>query len=278
MLSEEILKTEYIDNGLTRKELAEKYQVKEKNIKNALIKYNIKRIIKNKFTEEEELRIVEEYKLETISSLAKKYKVTNLVINRILVKYGKEIVFKRPRKNLSGKRYHDLLVIEPSRSRDGLWYWLCKCDCGKTCEIVTARLLNGNTKSCGCRNNKTCDQHHSWTGYKEISGRYWYSLQNGAKNRNLCFDITKEYAWELFIKQNRKCFYTKIDLIMQPGDNKRVNLDDNHASLDRIDSSKGYIEGNVVWVHKNINTMKLDMSHKEFVEWCSLVYKGSLNG
>lgn len=43
------------------------------------------------------------------------------------------------------------------------------------------------------------------------------------------------------------------------------------ASLDRIDSSKGYIEGNVQWVHKRINKMKLDDSDTEFIEWCRLI-------
>ena len=37
------------------------------------------------------------------------------------------------------------------------------------------------------------------------------------------------------------------------------------ASLDRIDSSKGYIKGNVQWVHKNINYMKQEMTNEEFL-------------
>lgn len=28
--------------------------------------------------------------------------------------------------------------------------WLCKCDCGKTSTLKTARLTGGHTKSCGC--------------------------------------------------------------------------------------------------------------------------------
>ena len=43
------------------------------------------------------------------------------------------------------------------------------------------------------------------------------------------------------------------------------------ASLDRIDSSKGYIEGNVQWVHKDINKIKTDMSDNKFIEWCKLI-------
>jgi len=29
--------------------------------------------------------------------------------------------------------------------------WICKCDCGGETEVVTSKLRNGHTKSCGCR-------------------------------------------------------------------------------------------------------------------------------
>jgi hypothetical protein len=41
--------------------------------------------------------------------------------------------------------------------------------------------------------------------------------------------------------------------------------------LDRVDSSKGYIEGNVQWVHKTINLMKQSFNQKEFIHFCKLV-------
>jgi hypothetical protein len=40
------------------------------------------------------------------------------------------------------------------------------------------------------------------------------------------------------------------------------------ASLDRIDSTLGYVTGNVQWVHKSVNHMKSDTPEEEFVEWC----------
>lgn len=43
------------------------------------------------------------------------------------------------------------------------------------------------------------------------------------------------------------------------------------ASLDRIDSSKGYIPGNVQWVHKDVNKMKLALSEKRLLELCTLI-------
>lgn len=45
------------------------------------------------------------------------------------------------------------------------------------------------------------------------------------------------------------------------------------ASLDRIDSSKGYIEGNIQWVHKDINFMKQEMDENSFFCWCGIIAK-----
>ena len=37
------------------------------------------------------------------------------------------------------------------------------------------------------------------------------------------------------------------------------------ASLDRINPSVGYVRGNVRWVHKTVNSMKMDMSDERFM-------------
>lgn len=42
-------------------------------------------------------------------------------------------------------------------------------------------------------------------------------------------------------------------------------------SLDRIDSTKGYIEGNVQWVHKSVNIMKSTLTQEQFINFCKLV-------
>ena len=61
--------------------------------------------------------------------------------------------------------------------------------------------------------------------------------------------------------QNGLCYYTNLP----------INFDDGSASLERIDSNIGYIESNVVWVHKNVNIMKRDLSYEEFYNVCKLV-------
>lgn len=50
------------------------------------------------------------------------------------------------------------------------------------------------------------------------------------------------------------------------------------ASLDRIDSTKGYTLDNIQWVHKHINVMKMDLDQEYFIKLCKLVTKKSKNG
>ena len=79
--------------------------------------------------------------------------------------------------------------------------------------------------------------------------------------------ITKEYIWDLFIKQNRKCALSGIELTFPLKNNDKSY----NASLDRIDSSLGYIEGNVQWVDKTINIMKNKFNQTYFIELCKKV-------
>lgn len=53
----------------------------------------------------------------------------------------------KPKYDLTGQRFGRLYVQEYS----GRGLWICKCDCGKTREILTTRLIHGIVRSCGCK-------------------------------------------------------------------------------------------------------------------------------
>lgn len=53
------------------------------------------------------------------------------------------------KKDLTGKRFGRLLVIEPS-IKNGHLAWKCRCDCGNEVIVPSRSLNSGNTKSCGC--------------------------------------------------------------------------------------------------------------------------------
>lgn len=56
-----------------------------------------------------------------------------------------------PYKNITGMRFHNLVALAPTNKRSGsAKVWKCICDCGNICEVSSANLQNGHTKSCGC--------------------------------------------------------------------------------------------------------------------------------
>lgn len=137
-------------------------------------------------------------------------------------------------------------------------------------EFTMLELLEKNKiKKLGLKNKHIKSKAVHWKGYKDITGTYWGGLIKSAKDRNIEFNIDIAYVWNLFISQNEKCALSGIDI--------KFNQHSQHfktsqtASLDRIDSSKGYVEGNVQWVHKTVNKMKMDIKEKEFINFCELI-------
>ena len=180
------------------------------------------------------------------------------------------------KKDLTGQTFGELTVAGVhSKTRNGHYRYLCKCSCGNTHTPLGTHLLSGKITHCGCKKAKG-KQSACWTGYEEISGDYWYAhvtrSANGTKGRReLDCNITKEYMWDLFIKQNRKCALSGLELSFP-----KTNEDQSYtASIDRIDSSLGYIEGNVQWVHKDINMMKNKYNQEYFIQMCKLISENS---
>jgi len=108
--------------------------------------------------------------------------------------------------------------------------------------------------------------HPNYTGYKEISGEQWGKIKRSADKRNLDFLITKEEVWELYLKQNKKCALSGLDINW--GGNHHSNRT---ASIDRIDNNKGYTLDNIQLVHKEINMMRWKLSIEEFKNICNII-------
>lgn len=108
---------------------------------------------------------------------------------------------------------------------------------------------------------------------------YFSSCKAGAISRGFEFCITIEDMWNKFLEQDKKCALTGLPLNMER--NYKMWKKDKEvmtASLDRIDSTKGYTLDNIQWVHKHINVMKMDLDQEYFIKLCKLVTKKSKNG
>ena len=178
----------------------------------------------------------------------------------------------KPCKNLLGQKFGKLTPIQlVSRNRQGSAIWKCLCDCGRTIHNSASHLCRKKlpVKSCGCGLRKRGKDNKNWTGVGDISGDWWFSHVareiGQVKRKPIEVTITKEFMWELFLKQDRRCCYTGLPITIS--NTGKINT----ASIDRIDSELGYIPENVQWAHKHINFMKRTYSDEYFKEMCCLV-------
>ena len=159
--------------------------------------------------------------------------------------------------DLIGQKFGNLLVLEKAFIKKQTVYWKCQCACGKQCNIRGKSLTYGQALTCGY-----CKAGRHITGF-EMS-----SFRNGAKARNIPFNITTDDIDKLYEEQNKKCALSGLDIVFNSnyikGNGKIIN---GTASLDRIDSSKPYTRSNIQLVHKRINIMKGNMSDEEFKYW-----------
>jgi hypothetical protein len=202
---------------------------------------------------------------KTVDQIAKQVGCKHL---QTIYYYLKKFNIQEDRKTLdvSGMRSGSLTAIRKNGYRNKQVLWLCQCDCGNTCDATACAINKRTIKSCGCRSFMLGNKHHNYTGYEEITGRVWNTIKQRAKTDNKEFSITIEYAWELFKDSNRKCCISELDIYFP-----KLYNDKYTASLDRIDSSKGYVEGNVWWVHHDINIIKWDWSLDDFYKMCKCV-------
>lgn len=176
---------------------------------------------------------------------------------------------KNTRLKVQGDRYNSLVVIDDSYKIDksGDRLVKCLCDCGKEKDIKLSAIRIGKIKSCGCRPLRVGREHPNYRGYEDISQILWISIKNSAIKRKIDFSISIEYAWSIFLLQDRKCVLSGVELFFDIS-----RLDNNgNASLDRINSNLGYIEGNVQWVHADINKIKNNFQQERFLELCELI-------
>lgn len=176
--------------------------------------------------------------------------------------------------DLTGKKFGKLTGEKLlSSSRGGSRQWLCVCDCGNRHNVTTRHLnrKNNNIKSCGCLKEVNGKDHKDWKGCGDISGNWWrnHVLRENSQTARVkvAVTITIDEAWTLFMEQDRKCKLSGLTLRF--GNSSHNNT----SSLDRIDSSKGYIKGNIQWVHKHINFMKRNYENDYFIDMCKLVAK-----
>jgi hypothetical protein len=167
-------------------------------------------------------------------------------------------------KDITGQRFGMLVTLYPKYINLNRISWICQCDCGNKVALSSSNFSKTNpNSSCGCLKNK-----NKFKGVGDLSGSKWADIKACALRRNIPFNITIEFALELYLKQDKRCALSgqNISLVKESTDRTAST-----ASLDRIDSKKGYDEDNVQWVHKKVNNMKLDYNQSNFIGMCAII-------
>lgn len=107
-------------------------------------------------------------------------------------------------------------------------------------------------------------QRRSSSAKNFISGILNHASQ---RKQNLGFDIDLVYLLELYASQKGICALSGVEMTYIAGQG-RVGT---NISIDRIDSSVGYVRGNVQFVCDVVNRMKQDLSQTDLFVWCKRI-------
>ncbi|MDQ1146594.1 hypothetical protein QE429_003421 [Bacillus sp. SORGH_AS 510] len=189
------------------------------------------------------------------------------------------------KQNLIGQTFERLTVVKKSEKTDkkGSIYWICDCSCGTKGHVVRGydllRKKGYRTLSCGCY--KLEGKHTNLQEDREtLLIRYLYNkLKIRNRKKKFLDQIISQICFSKLIME--PCYYCGLSKsnVTYDKDYKKKKVKDvrtdfvlYHNGIDRIDSSKGYVNGNVVPCCKYCNMAKGDRMNDEFFDWVEKVY------
>jgi hypothetical protein len=168
--------------------------------------------------------------------------------------------------DMTGTKFGKLTAIEYRGS--GLW--LFRCDCGNEKVISGYDARRGRTRSCGCllkeliRNKNIANKPIGESAKNHVYLHYVHD----AISRGHEFNLSPEFVREI---TQKPCFYcgSLHGNIMR---NRFGRGDIAYTGIDRVDSSMGYTEDNVVPCCKHCNSAKGKRTTEDFLSWIHVVY------
>ena len=158
-------------------------------------------------------------------------------------------------KDETGKRYGNLTVIALDHVKNKA-FWLCKCVCGNTKVVSGDKLRSGNTKSCGCIQDKVRKSGNNRRTHGMTHSRLYSEWCNMRSRCNYPGNVMyKNYGG----RGIRCCEeWNSFDAFMKWA-NESGYTDD--LTLERIDINKGYNPDNCSWIPRNKQYLNRSDSH-----------------
>ena len=175
-------------------------------------------------------------------------------------------------KLVAGLRFDKLTVIEDLGLQPAYGYTRSlvrvKCDCGKEKTVLRAQLLARKQKSCGCRKAEVMRtiglQGLNRKAFGIASAHAAYcAYTKKAKQKGLEWALSEN---DFLTITSQPCFYCGAP----PSNVSKsgvYNGDYVYSGIDRMDSEKGYVAGNVVACCFVCNRAKSDMPLVDFLAW-----------
>lgn len=218
-------------------------------------------------TEKEKIEIVKLYQ-EGLSSveIGRLFNRAKCTIRQLLIKQGVKLRTERRRSplDLTNIKFGELTALK--RGKDlptgrNKVTWDCNCSCGRTVNVTRSNLTSGNCMSCGCKKSLPYGE----AAFNRTFGHY----KNNAKKKKREFLLSRDEFREI---TSSDCFYCGCSPNQKGNKTKKNNGHYLHNGIDRIDSTKGYVNGNVVSCCYKCNYSKRSQSFDNFLKWVNSIY------
>ena len=165
----------------------------------------------------------------------------------------------------TGNRYGMLTVLGRATNKGSIIRWVSECDCGNFSRPRGQTLRKGEARSCGC----IVGGNNSLSSGQAMFNCLFRQYESSANKRGLDFELSKDLLLSL---TKEDCYYCgeKPSNIFA---HKRNNGTYVYNGVDRLDNTKGYVEGNVVACCKECNFAKQTSSVEEFLSMVERIYE-----
>lgn len=178
--------------------------------------------------------------------------------------------FRSIPKDYTGQKFRKLTFIRPVWDVEkGKTIWELQCDCGNLTTAAAYHVVSGAIRSCGCFLKEVLQKRRI---YEPIMSSAHEVFNRSYKDQGLDFDT-------FFQLSQQNCFYCgsaphrTFNISKRRYKKPNPLADFTYNGLDRVDSSRGHSEDNVVTCCWTCNYMKRTSTLEEFDKQIKSIYR-----